>query len=654
MSLKINVYGNSIPGKVRNLNEDSFSYNDKRGQYGSLFIVCDGVGGHKAGEIASNYASKKFIEYFFKSSQRDILSRLKQTSKKINEEIYSAALKDNTKKGMGTTLVAAFIFQDKLYIVNIGDSRAYLIRDGILKKLTVDNSIVEDLVRNGAITPAEAKKHPKKNQITRCIGYESDVEVDIYTYLLKENDKIILCSDGLWGELDDTEINKIINEHDNVKESVNNLLQNANKKGGRDNITCIGIEYGTSKVSTARSKKSFAVLGLSILSIILALGLLTETIFLINSQIKLRDRENIDEVKDETPINSGEEGQDNEAVTEIDNNSVNTEVDNNKEENIVSEVEEVLNLFEVQNLPESIFEDKQSELIVTPGGNIILLNEGKLYICKSIDKEESSNSENQFKEIGFEKDKIDNNIDISDILIIDESFNEDSDENYRICFITQNVLFYLEEGWSEDFNKENSSYIEIKDAYVKELFSNIADGASFIVSLERSLYSFQPGDNGIVWKNISDDKTGLIQGKDLIDLTKITINGIERIAILVKNNDKEEILFYDIDKEELVPDENLNKIIKADDGIAIKSNYDVTNNAYNKLYILHKDSFITEVSFDGNSPDFKKFELLFNESKLDINNKIIDFAVGSNFYLISSGPSIKLYKAEMDSNDRVE
>ena len=269
MPIKISIHGNSIVGRVRKLNEDSFKYGSKKGLNGSLFVVCDGVGGHKAGEVASNYTSKKFIEYFFKSSQKDIIKRLKQTAKRINKEIYDAASEDNSKNGMGTTLVAVFLFNDKLYIANVGDSRAYLAREGILNKLTMDNSVVENMVRKGTISLGEARNHPKKNQITRCIGYDSDLEVDTYVCQLKEGDRIILCTDGLWDELDDFEINEIINISRNIDEAVNNLIQGANSKGGRDNITCLGFSYGKVKkiVPAVGNRRSPALVIVSILSV---------------------------------------------------------------------------------------------------------------------------------------------------------------------------------------------------------------------------------------------------------------------------------------------------------------------------------------------------------------------------------------------------
>jgi PPM family protein phosphatase len=288
MSLNLYAHGNSITGRVRKLNEDSFSYNFSKGIYGSLFVVCDGMGGHKAGEIASKYGSKKIYQYFIKSSTGSITARLKESIKRINDDIYQASQKDSSKKGMGTTLVAAYIFDNKLYIANVGDSRAYIVRNSTIKRLTVDHSWVEEKIKEGAFTRAEAKVHPKKNVITRCIGYDFDVEVDTYIYDLMEGDRILLCTDGLWDELNDPEIKRILSESRNIKDATTNLAKEANLKGGRDNITCVGIDYGQFKHSVIADKKVYAIIALSSVCLILVL---TVMYLLIKPVIKL-DKQN--------------------------------------------------------------------------------------------------------------------------------------------------------------------------------------------------------------------------------------------------------------------------------------------------------------------------------------------------------------------------
>ena len=236
--------GASSSGRIRRLNEDAFYFEPLRGVEGNLFVLCDGMGGHKAGDIASKHAVKRINEYFYKSQNPNIALRLKEAIFKINSEIYSEANRDQAKSGMGTTLVAAFIAAGKLYIANVGDSRAYIFRDGKINKLTKDHSLIEEKLDRGEITQVEARGHPEKNKITRCIGYGSEVEVDIFNYSIKNGDRLLLCSDGLWDELDDNEIASILYEGKDVNDCVARLITSANIKGGRDNITCIVIDYG--------------------------------------------------------------------------------------------------------------------------------------------------------------------------------------------------------------------------------------------------------------------------------------------------------------------------------------------------------------------------------------------------------------------------
>lgn len=276
-------YGSSSTGRVRKLNEDSYYYNSKAGIEGNLFIVCDGMGGHKAGEVASGYASKKVPEYFYKSKQPDIPSKLKEAVVKVNNEIYNESTRDTSKRGMGTTIVAAILVNKKVYVANVGDSRAYLLRDGRLNKLTKDHSWVEEKISSGELNPEKARGHPKKNVITRCLGYEPDVKVDIFIYDLSEGDRLLLCSDGLWDELNDNEIANILIEGNNVNNAVKKLIISANGKGGKDNVTCIVIDYGIYvkkyppifSISTTKKRKAkkvvYALISLSIIILLLSL-----------------------------------------------------------------------------------------------------------------------------------------------------------------------------------------------------------------------------------------------------------------------------------------------------------------------------------------------------------------------------------------------
>lgn len=264
--MKVNVYGASSVGKVRKLNEDSFSFDSSRGDKGSIFLVCDGMGGHKAGEIASQYASIKVVEYFYKSPQKDIPSKLNESIRKVNKEIYNLSQKDSSKRGMGTTLVAIVLFENILYYANVGDSRAYLLRNESIKKLTKDHSWLEEKISEGILSSSEARNSPNKNIITKCVGYDSDVEPNFGSIVLKEGDRLILCSDGLWDELIDFKIKELALSSRDLKKSVESLIGAAERNGGKDNITVVGVDYGKVKINIINKNKNLILL--SVISII--------------------------------------------------------------------------------------------------------------------------------------------------------------------------------------------------------------------------------------------------------------------------------------------------------------------------------------------------------------------------------------------------
>ena len=287
--MKINVYGASSVGKVRKLNEDSFSFDSSRGDKGSIFLVCDGMGGHKAGEVASQYASIKVVEYFYKSPQKDIPSKLNEAIRKVNKEIYNLSQKDSSKRGMGTTLVAIVLFENILYFANVGDSRAYLLRNDSIRKLTKDHSWLEEKISEGILSPSEARNNPNKNIITKCVGYEPDVEPNFGSILLKEGDRLILCSDGLWDELNDFKIKEIALSNRDLKKSVGRLISAAEGNGGKDNITVVGIDYGKVRINIINKSKDKILL--SVISI-LAIFFLVFSVVIFNFYIKAKIKNN--------------------------------------------------------------------------------------------------------------------------------------------------------------------------------------------------------------------------------------------------------------------------------------------------------------------------------------------------------------------------
>ena len=246
--MKLQAFGLSDIGKKRGRNEDSFLVNqDLR-----LFLVADGMGGHSGGEFASRFAVNTVEEVIqsmntdpeatvisgVNSDEADFGDRLRYAIQVASQKIYDQAMFDQELKGMGTTIVAAMVDGNKACIANVGDSRVYLVRGSEIKQLTLDHSLVSEQMRAGIISEDDAKKHRFKNIITRSVGYQEEVEIDI-TYLdLQLGDILVLCTDGLTNMLDDNEILQIVKEN-GIETAARNLIQGANNHGGDDNVTVV-------------------------------------------------------------------------------------------------------------------------------------------------------------------------------------------------------------------------------------------------------------------------------------------------------------------------------------------------------------------------------------------------------------------------------
>lgn len=228
-------------GLVRKANEDKFFTDKERG----LFIVADGMGGHEAGELASTMAIKTLDDFL--TSEIIALSKgngLCQAIQIANELIYKESQQNNYYSGMGTTITAALFVDDLLIVGHIGDSRAYLIRDNTIRRLTNDHSLVGELLRKGELTESEAYRHPHRNILTRALGTEKEVEIDIHEYKIKSGDLILLCTDGLYNLVRDNEIlAEVLKNGSDLKRTVNRLVQTALERGGVDNITIVLVSY---------------------------------------------------------------------------------------------------------------------------------------------------------------------------------------------------------------------------------------------------------------------------------------------------------------------------------------------------------------------------------------------------------------------------
>lgn len=226
-------------GQRRKVNEDAAGYFESKNNI-PLMMVCDGIGGHNAGEIASAMALMSIGQAWEKTEFNDIEEVYQWLIKKIteaNEAIFTRSAQYEDLYGMGTTVVVASIIGNQLMIANVGDSRAYVLRNFQLKQLTEDQSLVNALLKSGEITPEEAENHPNKNIVTQSLGVTSSVEIDFVRMTIKNEDTLILCSDGLSDMLSLEEIRNVMNHYSDVEQQVEKAVQEANEAGGRDNIT---------------------------------------------------------------------------------------------------------------------------------------------------------------------------------------------------------------------------------------------------------------------------------------------------------------------------------------------------------------------------------------------------------------------------------
>lgn len=229
-------------GVTREMNQDYLFASDQSvGNLPNLYIVADGMGGHKAGEYASRYTIDRVVASVLCSQSTEPVTILEEAIQKANELLVSESRTDEAKHGMGTTVVAATIIGNKMFVANVGDSRLYVIANQ-LRQITRDHSLVEEMVRMGEVERSQAREHPDKNIITRAVGAAPKVEVDFFEVDLDEQDLILLCSDGLTNMVDDASILRIIRKYTDTEEQVKALVHAANENGGRDNITAILIK----------------------------------------------------------------------------------------------------------------------------------------------------------------------------------------------------------------------------------------------------------------------------------------------------------------------------------------------------------------------------------------------------------------------------
>ncbi len=226
-------------GKVRDHNEDNvIILNNEKGEY--VLAVADGMGGHRAGEVASaiviNHLTEEFYSLDSLGSKESAVDFLRNIVTEMNQKIFEYTKENPDSKGMGTTFVCAVQTKDYLLYGNIGDSSGYVIKNHKLHKVTKDHTLVNLLVSTGELTPEEAKYHPRKNVLMRALGANNPIDIDIFDVDIK-NDGIFLCSDGLTNMLTEDQIEKVLVEEDTVEGAVEKLIKKANARGGNDNIS---------------------------------------------------------------------------------------------------------------------------------------------------------------------------------------------------------------------------------------------------------------------------------------------------------------------------------------------------------------------------------------------------------------------------------
>lgn len=226
-------------GRVRSENEDSFVAEPM------IFVVADGMGGHQAGEVASAIAATTLSERL--STGAASVDVAVAAVVEANASIFQGAHNNLDQRGMGTTLTAMVVLTDqgsgaRLAVLNVGDSRTYCLRNGRLRRVTLDHSYVQELVSTGHITEAEARNHPRRNIVTRALGIEPNVRVDTWVVPFVRGDRYVLCSDGLVDEVDDDEIASVLAVHASPQAAAEGLVAVANRNGGRDNVTVVVVD----------------------------------------------------------------------------------------------------------------------------------------------------------------------------------------------------------------------------------------------------------------------------------------------------------------------------------------------------------------------------------------------------------------------------
>lgn len=244
----LSSYAMTDVGRTRLVNQDYvFSCLEPVGNLPNLFIVADGMGGHQAGDFASSYSVKKILESISLSLQKNPHKIFADAIRYANRELIEKAKANPELKGMGTTVVLLTIIGEKAYVANVGDSRLYLMED-TLTQITVDHSLVQEMIRIGELTKESARLHPDKNIITRAVGAGRDINADYFEFTLTEKSILLMCSDGLSNMVDDEQLAILLKSAKKPEKIGKKLIEAANRNGGKDNIAVIVINVDSGEV----------------------------------------------------------------------------------------------------------------------------------------------------------------------------------------------------------------------------------------------------------------------------------------------------------------------------------------------------------------------------------------------------------------------
>ncbi len=244
----LSSYAMTDIGRTRMVNQDYvFSCLEPIGNLPNLFIVADGMGGHQAGDFASSYSVKKFLESVSLSLQKHPHKIFEDAIRYANRELIEKSRANPELRGMGTTMVVLTIADDKAYAANVGDSRLYLMQEE-LTQITIDHSLVQEMIRLGELTKESARNHPDKNIITRAVGAGKNINADFFEFAFTRDSILLMCSDGLSNMVDDGQLAILLKSAKTPEKIGKKLIEAANKNGGRDNIAVIVINSNSGEV----------------------------------------------------------------------------------------------------------------------------------------------------------------------------------------------------------------------------------------------------------------------------------------------------------------------------------------------------------------------------------------------------------------------